>query len=229
MKNKEEQIMLSQARSYMYRFLSGLYLMEVDEEQLAALKKMLFPVIEGDTDADMDIREGYTLLQPYVQSLKAEELDDLAADYAKVFLAAGDAAGRAAFPYESVYVDKKRQVGGSTAMQMKSLYLARGYTPDPEAYRTMDDNIGLILEYMSVLCDEITQDLESGNLEHAEAVTAEQKKFLKKHVTNWIYSFTSDMIKFSETPFYKAIAMITNGFIKKEAALLKGGKIWDIA
>ena len=136
MKNKEEQIMLSQARSYMYRFLSGLYLMEVDEEQLAALKKMSFPVIEGDTDADMDLREGYTLLQPYVQSLKAEELDDLAADYAKVFLAAGDAAGRAAFPYESVYVDKKRQVGGSTAMQMKSLYLARGYTPDPGGDRT---------------------------------------------------------------------------------------------
>ena len=229
MKNHEMLILLSQARSYMYRFLSGLYLMEVDEEQLAALKKMSFPVIDGNTDADMDLREGYTLLEEYVNNINTEDLDDLAADYAKVFLAAGDAAGRAAFPYESVYVDKKRQVGGSTAMQMKALYLERGLMPDPEAYRTMDDNIGLILEYMSILCDEITRDLETGNTEHAELVAAEQKKFLKKHVTNWIYSFTSDMIKFSETPFYKAIAMITNGFIKKEAALLKGDKIWDIA
>jgi len=229
MKSKEELLLLSKTRALMYRFLSGIYLREVDEEQLSALKKLSFPVIEGDTDADMDLREGYTLLKQAVEKLQPEDLDDLAADYSKVFLAAGEATGRAAFPYESVYVDKKRQVGGSTAMQMKALYLARGFTPDPEFYRTMDDNIGLILEYMSILCDEITQNLEAGNAEQADLVTTEQKKFLKKHVTNWVYSFTSDVIKLSGTSFYKAIAMITSGFIKKEAALLKGGKVWDIA
>lgn len=226
---KEEQILLLESRASMYRLLGQLYLMEVDEQQLAALKEMKLPVIEGETDSDMDLREGYRLLRESLTELKPEELDHLAADFAKVFLAAGDAAGLAAFPYESVYVDRKRQVGGSTAMQMRSLYLARGFMPDPQMYRTMDDHVGLILEYMGILCEEITEALGNGDLEKTDQVTAEQKKFLKKHVTNWIYSFTSDVIKFSETTFYKAVAMITNGFIKKEAALLKGGRKWDIA
>jgi len=114
-------------------------------------------------------------------------------------------------------------------MQMKALYLSRGFMPDPEMYRTMDDNIGLILEYLGILCDEITQAIEQSDYEKANQISSEQKKVLKKHVTNWVYSFTSDIIKFSETRFYKAVAMITNGFIKKEAELLKGGKVWDIA
>lgn len=227
--NKEELLMLSQSRSAIYRLLGSLYLMEVDEEQLAALKTVSFPMIEGDSDADMDLREGFEQMKEALADMQKEDLEDLAADYAKVFLAAGDAAGRAAFPYESVYVDKKRQVGGSTGMQMKALYLSRGFMPDPEMYRTMDDNIGLILEYLGILCDEITQAIEQSDYEKANQISSEQKKVLKQHVTNWVYSFTSDIIKFSETRFYKAVAMITNGFIKKEAELLKGGKVWDIA
>ena len=100
----------------MYRFLGGLYIMEVDAEQLAQLKKMTFPEVEGNSDADQDLREGYALVRDYLKEFpdgepeKTEKLDDLAADYAKVFLAAGDATGRAAFPYESVYVDKRHRV-----------------------------------------------------------------------------------------------------------------------
>ena len=49
-----EKIALAKARAAMYRFLGGLYIMEVDGVQLAALKKMTFPEVEGDGDADRD-------------------------------------------------------------------------------------------------------------------------------------------------------------------------------
>lgn len=226
---KSDIIALSRIRASMYRFLGGLYIMEVDENQLLMLKKMNFPLIEGRSDSDLDLREGYDLMKNYIAAADSSDLEDLAADYAKVFLAAGDAAGRAAFPYEAVYVNKKHQVGGSTQMQMHALYLERGLEPNPNVYRTMDDNIGLMLEYMANICDEITDAAENDDKEKVNVLLAEQGQFIKKHITNWIYSFTSDVIKFSERDFYKAVAKITNGFIKKEAELLQeGDKVWDI-
>lgn len=227
--NKTQAIALSKARASMYRFLGGLYIMEIDDVQLKLLKELSFPVIDGDSDAELDLKEGYELVKNYIANMAADDIDDLAADYAKVFLAAGDATGRAAFPYESVYVDKKHQIGGSTQMQMKALYLKRGFEPDPNVYRTMEDNIGLMLEYQGIICDEITAALEADDKEKVYALVEEQKEFNKKHITNWIYSFTSDVIKFSERDFYKGLAKITNGFIKKETEILKGGaSVWDI-
>lgn len=226
---KSDMIALSKARASMYRFLGGLYIMEVDEEQLNKLKKLDFPQIEGSSNSDLDLKEGYNLMKSYIVGIDVSDLEDLAADYAKVFLAAGDAAGRAAFPYEAVYVNKKHQVGGSTQMQMHALYLERGLEPDPNVYRTMEDNIGLMLEYMANICDEITAAVENDDKEKFTALIDEQRLFVKKHITNWIYSFTSDVMKFSERDFYKAAAKITNGFIKKETELLQeGDKLWDI-
>lgn len=227
--NKTQAISLSKARASLYRFLGGSYIMEVDEAQLEALKNMSFPEVTGESDAELDFMEGYELIKNYIAGMKVEDLEDLAADYAKIFLAAGDATGRAAFPYESVYVDKKHQIGGSTQVQMKALYLKRGFEPNPNVYRTMEDNIGLMLEYMAIICDEVTASIEAGDMTKFEELLKEQKTFLKKHVANWVYSFTSDVVKFADRDYYKGIAKITNGFIKSETIFLKeGGKAWDI-
>ena len=229
MKNKEQWSALIKERELLYRFLGGLYIMEVDEQQLEAMKSIRFPEVEGDEDADLDLREGYELMGQYVTGISTEDLEELAADYAKVFLAAGDATGKAAFPYESVYVDKKHQVGGSTEMQMRALYLERGWQPDPDVYRTMYDNIGLMLEYMGIICKEEQESLERDDDDHLRELLLEQRTFLKKHITNWVFSFTSDIVKFAETDFYKGVARITNGFIKKEVSFLKEDQLWDIA
>ncbi len=256
--NKEAQAALARARAAMYRFLGGLYIMEVDRDQMALLKAMTFPEITGTGDADLDLRDGYALLRSYLEDFPEEasgadaeenagaevnpiagmvgktgapaeqsefeaKLDDLAADYAKVFLAAGDATGRAAFPYESVYVDRRHRVGGSTEMQMHALYQERGLMADPDTYRTMDDNIGLMLEYQGNVCEELAAALEADDEEKAAAILKEQKEFVKKHLTNWVYAFTADVVKYSERDFYKGVAKITNGFIKKEAEFLKKG------
>ena len=78
--------------------------------------------------------------------------------------------------------------------------------------------------------EELKESWKEEDQEKAAALLDEQKKFVKKHLTNWVYSFTSDIVKFSERDFYKGIARITNGFMKKETELLRaGGKAWDIA
>ena len=97
MKQVEVRKELARARAGLYRFLGGLYIMEVDEETLANMKQMQFP-----TDcANEELAEAYRGLEKAIADLNNEDLEDVAADYAKTFLAAGEATGVAAFPYES--------------------------------------------------------------------------------------------------------------------------------
>ena len=224
--DRQEKINLFRCRELMYRFLGGFYIMEVDETQLSVLKKIGFPEIEIKDDADRDISEGYALIKEYVTGIDEKGLDYLAADYAKVFLAAGDAAGRAAFPYESVYVDKRGRVGGSTDAKMQELYKKRGFEPNPDVYRTMNDNIGLILEFMGILSADAVGAFESGNKELFENVLAKQKEIFEKHLLNWTASFAADVVKFADTAFYKGLGRLTAGFIKKEAAFFKEVGLW---
>jgi anaerobic sulfite reductase subunit A len=222
---------LARARGRLYRFLGGLYIMEVDAKQLKNLKQMVFPIpsSENGNESD-DLTEGYRLLGGYIATASEEKLEDLAADYAKVFLAAGDASGRAAFPYESVYVNRDAQVCGGTQMQMRALYLARGWQPDPNVYRTMEDNIGLMLEYMGILCDELAEAFEADDEEKTACLLEEQRAFVEQHLIRWVPAFTSDVIKYAEYDFYKGVAKITFGFIKNEHSLLgMGGDVWEIA
>ena len=89
MKQVEVRKELARARAGLYRFLGGLYIMEVDEETLANMKQMQFP-----TDcANEELAEAYRGLEKAIADLNNEDLEDVAADYAKTFLAAGEATG----------------------------------------------------------------------------------------------------------------------------------------
>ena len=219
MLNKTELRALTEYRSALYRFLSGLYLMEVDAAQLAALKKLSFPAVTGSSDADEDLRQGYGLLQAALAETEEADLDELAADYAKIFLAAGDASGKAAFPYASVYLDRKHCVGGDMDAKMRALYLARGREPDPDCYRTTHDHIGLMLEYMAILCDEQLDAREDDF--RIGALVREQRDFLRDDLQSWVYAFTADVVKYAGMKFYPGVALVTNGFLKKETEFLK--------
>ena len=79
MKQVEVRKELARARAGLYRFLGGLYIMEVDEETLANMKQMQFP-----TDcANEELAEAYRGLEKAIADLNNEDLEDVAADYEK--------------------------------------------------------------------------------------------------------------------------------------------------
>ena len=73
-------------RTSFYQLLSRLFEKEISEDLLSQLSKMEYP-----TDVDQpEMQEGYRLLSDFFKNTDSEGLlDELAADYAKVFLAAG--------------------------------------------------------------------------------------------------------------------------------------------
>ena len=195
------------ARANFYRFLSRLYLLEVDEGLWSAMQNMTFPT----DNAEGDMKAGYEMMGDYLAVNANADLtavlDDLAVDYARIFLSAGVAQGKAAFPYESVYTSRKHLVMQDSRMEVVELYAKRGITPAKDNYHVPEDHLGYLCEYMAILID--------------EGATDEQKAFLKNHLSNWVGAFTVDMGKYASTDFYRGLAKLTRGFLLLEQEVLR--------
>lgn len=215
---------LAKARAGLYRFLGGLYIMEIDEETLAQMKQMQFPKDEENKE----LTEAFARLEKAIAGCKNSDLEDLAADYAKTFLAAGEATGVAAFPYESIYTNKKHELGGRTEQEVLALYALHGWEPSKDMFRTMNDHIGLELEFMAVLCEEELLACQTDNADRAAMSSRDQNEFLYTHL-GWAGGFCMDINKYAQTEFYQAAAKVTTAFLAQEKEMLEmGGAIWDI-
>jgi len=194
-----------ETRIALYRLLGKLYMIEVDGKMLEALKTMEFPEITGKTSAELDLSEGYALLKAYfANAAESDEkiLEDLAVDYAKTFLSAGDQSGESAFPFESVYMNMAHQLYGESVTEAEKAYAAKGLKLKEDMFRVTEDHLGAELEFMAGL-------IENGS-------EAEQKEFLKNHLLNWVNAFAADVTKYAATDFYKGWAKVTAGFLGLE-------------
>lgn len=211
---KSELLTMMTSRENLYNLLCRIYKKEVDQELLDNMKNMIFPK-EGLTS---DLTEGYRMLQEYFDASDESAIEDLAVDFAKVFLSAGASQGMAAFPYESVYTSKKRIILQEAWEQVSDIYASKGLALENVPPDFMEDHVACELEYMACLCREAkgTMDLLA-NLQ-------EQRDFLEDHLMKWIPSFCNDVYNYSDTVFYKAIAKITTGYLQLDLEILKSLK-----
>jgi len=205
-------VTLAPARESLYRLLARIYILEVDGPFLEAMQAMVFP----SGVANPELNEGYALLQNYLSCGTEEDLEDLAVDYASIFLAAGIAQGLAAFPYESVYVSKTRMIGQESKSRVAELYASRGFSLRDNLPKAPEDHVAMELEYMAFLCREL-----AAYPDRAEQLLQEQTVFLETHLINWVPLFCRDVGKYAQTDFYQAIGKITTGFLQMEQALLQ--------
>lgn len=190
-----------QPRADLYSLLSRLYRVEVDASLLEKLKGLTFPQAANET-----LAQGYAMLRSYLDNCGEEALDDLAVDYATVFLAAGSADGAAAIPCESVYTSPKKIFMQEAWEDVTRIYREKGLVRDADHPDLMEDHLALELEYMATLV-------------HQRA-PQDEKYFLEHHLLNWVPSFVADIDKYARVDFYKAVGRITLGFLQMEQALL---------
>lgn len=194
----------NETRATLYRLLSRLYRSEVDAPLLDTLKGMTFP-----TDASQhELAEGYARLRSWLESCGETALDDLAVDYATVFLAAGSADGSAAIPCESVYTSPKKIYMQEAWEAVTNLYRAHKLGKAEGLDDLMEDHLALELVFLVHLIEE--NDLQA------------QQDFLECHLLNWVPDFVADIDRYARQDFYKAVGLITLGFLKLDLALLSG-------
>lgn len=193
---------IMQSRANMYRFLARMYKKEIDAPLFEQLK-IMFPANVQEING---LAQGYGQLGCFLAQAAGNVLTDLAADYAKVFLAAGSNQGLAAVPYESIYTSPKRIVMQEAWEQVRAIYQSQGLVLGDVSSDYMEDHVACELEYMAWLCGEGKIDA--------------QIDFMQTHLLAWIPAFYEDILKYADTDFYKEVGKITLEYLKADAELL---------
>lgn len=206
-----KQLMLN--RRNLYHFFARFFQKEIDEAFYEQLKHIEFPA-EREENALTEFQDALLRLNEYFEYDAGESLEDLAADYAKTFLGAGNAQGEAAFPYESVYTSPKKIMMQDAWNQVCDIYDAKGIERNQEAGDLLEDHIAMEMEFMAYLCDETSQYTET------LAGLEEQREFLNKHLLNWAPEFCLDIKYHADTEFYRMVGQLTTGFLQLDSFIL---------
>lgn len=207
------KVMIMKNRASFYQFLSRLFEKEISGELLRQLVNEEYP----EDISQSKMQEGYKGLAEFFKNVKVmnEEhlLDELSADYAKVFLAAGEVKGNAAFPYESVYTSKSKLVMQEAWDEVRRVYADRGLELKSNLSDIKEDHIAMELQYMAYLCGQYGKEEEESLLE-------EQQEFLRKHLLNWTEKFVADIQTYARTGFYKAIGNLLLGYLEMDESVI---------
>jgi len=215
----EESIVQHKDRAGTYALFARLLRQEVSADTLRRLRKMR----EGADDSEC-AGEGLILLDSYFsKTISLEEqqvLEELAADYASLFLNAGD---RPVHPYESVYTSPERLLMQVAQEQVRQIYAASGLVLSRGG--EAEDAIALEMEYMSHLCSRTANASERGDREAVRAHLNSQREFLANHLLRWAPQFSEDLKRCAATDFYRALGCLIRDFLQleKEIVLESGG------
>lgn len=193
---------MSSRRVQYYNFLSRMFEKELDTNLIAALKDM-------DLSADVEDKltaDGYKELKGFFDTDLENMEDELAAEYAKLFLAAGQAKGNAAFPYESVYTSKEHLMMQESWEDMVGRFAEKGIALSRAYADVKEDHIAAELKFMAYLC------------EHADL--EDQAEFMEAHLGDWIAEFAENIEKYATLGFYRAVTKLLTGFLAMDKAYL---------
>ena len=205
-----------ESRIATYQMLSRLFLREVDQEYLDALRRMRCPINTGNADVD----EGYKLFHSYLSGVWERTLDDLARDYLTTFIGANTTGHSAAYPNESVHTSPDRLVMQDARDEVMAIYKAAGLKSD-ETWNAGEDHIAIELDYMAVMARRALEASDEGNDAHCALLLMKQHHFLVDHLCAWVPLLSAEMLKFAKTDFYRALAHLTKGFVEEDLAFLE--------
>jgi anaerobic sulfite reductase subunit A len=209
------------ARQTMYRFLSGIFMKELDDAAIDSLKKGNLNSPIGDENEDYaSMQNGCDMINDFLKGERLNVKLDLAVDYARVFLGAGVVrTTNTAFPYESVYTGKERMIMQDARDQVVAIYRENGLDV-PKGLDIPEDHLGYEFDFMAHLCGKCVEFAESEDLDLLVTTLKVQADFINKHLLNWLPGFCNDVRKFAETDFYKGIAYVTESFVQIDLNVL---------
>jgi TorA maturation chaperone TorD len=144
-------------------------------------------------------KEMLDMLAVAVEELTEDALsiDELAADFAAIYLTHGYAAA----PCESVWLDEDGLVMQRPMFEVRECYTRLGLSA-PDWRMRPDDHLVHQLQFLTAL------------LEHnSEPALAEAARFLDEHTLRWLPDFGRRVAARAATPFYVGLAMLTATYL----------------
>jgi putative dimethyl sulfoxide reductase chaperone len=212
---KSECARVMAERQIMYRFLARAFRKEMDRELLDEIIQLDLSTVSGVQEIDT----GFQMLGRFLQDLNETALNDLAADYARIFLGAGPRQAGGAFPYESVYTSPQGLLMQEARDQVVEFYRQEGVQCSTD-FHDPEDHIAQELEFVAYLCEKTGQALEEQDDDAARHYLHKQRGFIDSHLSAWAPRLCTDVARIAATDFYKAIALITSGYLVIDQSLI---------
>ena len=179
--------------------LAQLHDREIDAPTVAALKRDQFPACLALRLQSEAGKEMLDVVAVAVKELTADALsiDELAADFAAIYLTHGYAAA----PCESVWLDEDGLAMQKPMFEVRECYARLGLSA-PDWRMRPDDHLVHQLQFLTAL------------LEHdSEPALAEAAQFLDGHTLRWLPDFGQRVAARAATPFYAGLAMLTATYL----------------
>lgn len=195
-----DQFRLSIASDLMQ--LAVLHNRELDAKIIAHLKATNFPDgLSFRVESEM-ARDAIDWLKQSLDSLslspQTQALDELAADYAAIYL---NHTLRAS-PCESVWVDEDGLAMQGPMFQVREWYTRYGVEA-PDWRQRSDDHLVHQLEFLAVLFEQAV------DVEGLEAAS----RFMDEHLLRWVGNFARRVAARAATPFYAGLSALTAAYL----------------
>lgn len=204
---------LNGARADFYRFMASLFLYELTQEQVDCFAATRLP------DDGGLIGRGYADIAEYLRHRDTGTRQELACDYARIFLGAGSYDELAAPPYESVYTSEERLLMQQARDEALACYRAEGLDLGADN-TTPEDHAGFELQFMALLAQRSNDALKAGDTARYAELLERQGAFFDGHIANWFPAFADDIERWAKTGFYRGVAQLARGLVDSEREVL---------
>lgn len=217
MEDVQSFISMNKLRAQIYRMFGSLYFKELTLEQLQVLSQQDYSAF---AELDSEIAQGVKEMQRALRHVHSGLREDLAVDYAHIFLAAGSSKNEVrGVPFESVYTSDAGLLMGPARQSVYKIMLKEGVLPDASLH-VPEDHLSFECEFMAHMADKSVDALRLGDKEEAKRCVDVQKNFRREHLANWIDALYAAIDGSCRTRFYRGVAMVTKAFIRIDEELL---------
>lgn len=189
--------------------LAALHTKELTDVTLKGLVQLAFPLNLSLLPVGDASVNSFNLMRTALSSLPeapdGEILDDLAADFAAIYLTGAFGAS----PSESFWLSDDRLVCQDAMFELRKLYATAGLAA-PDWRQRPDDHLVFQLEFLSHRLAGAANDDDWRTL----------ASFLDHHLLRWLPEFTARVADRCATLFYAGLALLTNAWCQQTRDLI---------
>lgn len=150
------------------------------------------------------------LLAAFRQTAQPDCENELAAEHTRLFVLPSGVV-----PYESVYLDENKRLGGRITENVKCYYRESGAELSSGCLE-LPDYLGVELEFMSFLCGIEAQLRERPDAAGLRKCLGFQDDFLKTHLLRWAGPCCEKVIGETNSVVYRALGRFTLAYLDSE-------------
>lgn len=205
-----------EARIFLYSMLKHVFYAEPNKELVDVVSNKEFIEDVPFTDENQLMAQGMEDIYLYFDEDFGHDgaFKDLCWDYTRMFVGP---ASLPAPPWESAYLTEDRLLFQESTLDVRRAYLKYNFIVK-NYLREPDDHIGSELDFMCRLCQLYIDNIDECSI--AVQIINDQKAFMEEHFARWVFDFADDVIKYSQTRFYRGMGKVLRGFIQLDREIV---------